>query len=279
MRGNVLTQKFIKGNGPSLGIHSGGPSPCGQRTPCKPTTQTLPQPASGKGRGERGDPRAHTFPLSAAPFGHRETPTTGEARGALLGGALPTRARAQNSASLAETPGPPDRQCCSHHRPRSHAGHGPPTRCSTGKVSPKLTPRPVSPRLAPRHGKVTKDEARKAGGTYLAEAVPERKPRSALLLARGRQESTVSLAEPCPKAAAATPPPPRRLLQLFGGRDCRYGCGYPGSAALAPPRGGVGPPQTVPGARRGGERWARESLRRNLSTAVGSEIKTSLSPL
>lgn len=209
-------------------------------------------------------------------------PRRGRPEGSTWGGPPNTRQGSELSQprrNARPRPGPPDRQCCSHHRPRSHAGHGPPTRCSTGKVSPKLTPRPVSPRLAPRHGKVTKDEARKAGGTYLAEAVPERKPRSALLLARGRQESTVSLAEPCPKAAAATPPPPRRLLQLFGGRDCRYGCGYPGSAALAPPRGGVGPPQTVPGARRGGERWARESLRRNLSTAVGSEIKTSLSPL
>lgn len=182
MRGNVLTQKFIKGNVPSLGIHSGEPSPCGQRTPCKPTSQTLPQPASGNPTVSRCLPR---------PSATGKRPRRGRPKGLYLGrgGGLPTRAKVQNSASLAETPDPGpaplDRPCCSHHRPRSHAGHGLPTRCSTGKVSPKLTPRPVSPRLAPRHGKATKDKARKADGTYLAEAVPERKPRSALLLARG----------------------------------------------------------------------------------------------
>lgn len=178
-------------------------------------------------------------------------------------------------------PGPPNRSGCSHHRPGSHAGHGLPTRCSTGKVPPKLAPPPrvPPPRPASRKGHERQSkEGRGDGPTWLRQCQRERRGR--LCSSRGGpQDSTASLAKPCPKAAAATPPPRRRLLQLLGGGDCRYLCGYPSSAALAPPSGGVGPLQTVPGARSGGERWAWESLRRNLSAAVGSEVKTSLSPL
>lgn len=104
MRGNVLTQKFIKGNGPSLGIHSGGPSPCGQRTPCKPTTQTLPQPASGKGRRReviRGPTLSRCLPRPSA-TGKR--PRRGRPEGLYLGGP------SQHAPGLRTQPASPKRQ-------------------------------------------------------------------------------------------------------------------------------------------------------------------------
>lgn len=193
------------------------------------------------------------------PLATGKRPRRGRPEGLYWGRGLPKRARAQNSASLAETPdpGPAPRngRAAATTGPGRTPGTGCPFAAARARSRPNSHPRPVCPRLAPRHGKATKDKARKAEGTYLAEAVPERKTRSALLLAVGRQDSTASLPKPCPKAAAATPPPRRRLLQLLGGGDYRYRCGYPGSAALAPPRGGVGPPLTVPvpeGTGRGG---------------------------
>lgn len=228
MRGNVLTQKFIKGNGPSLGIHSGGPSPCGQRTPCKPTTQTLPQPASGKGRGERGDPRAHTFPLSAAPFGHRETPTTGEARGALLGGALPTRARAQNSASLAETPdrGPAPRtgNAAATTGPGRTAGTGRPLAAAPARSRPNSHPAPcppASPRVTERSRKTK--QGRLGGPTWLRQCQRESPGPLCSLPGGGRNRLCRS-----PSPALKQRPPP---LPHLGVSSSSLGVGTAGTGA------------------------------------------------
>lgn len=149
-------------------------------------------------------------------------------------------------------------------------GHRLPTRCRTARSRPSPDTSPASPRVTKRPGKAK--QGRRRGLTWLRPRGRQRPspPRSSR---GGRRDRT---------APPAPPLPPRgRLLQFLGGGNRRYygeGC-TPGSAVLAPPRGGVGPPQKVPGARKGGERWAWESQRGNLSAAVCSGVKTNLFPV
>lgn len=119
------------------------------------------------------------------------------------------------------------------------------------------SPRPC---VAPRQGKTTKE----AEGTHLAEATRWRETPGRLPSSRGgRRDSTAPPAHACRKAAPAgaridpTPPPVVRVSSETPRRRCAApaeegGVGNP-FLGLAPPRGGVGPPQLVPGA----GRWER----------------------
>lgn len=101
-------------------------------------------------------------------------------------------------------------------------------------------------------------------GTHLAEATRWRETPGRLPSSRGgRRDSTAPPAHACRKAAPAgaridpTPPPVVRVSSETPRRRCAApaeegGVGNP-FLGLAPPRGGVGPPQLVPGA----GRWER----------------------
>lgn len=126
---SYFSWKIYKGNVPSLGIHFGEPRPCGQRTPSKPTRQTLWQPRKRgwKGRGKMGCAGPLSPPARRAlrPQGTASRPKTEAGpRGSMWRLSLHAPGRRSRPASLKrQTPaGPRPQSGCSHHPPRSHAG-------------------------------------------------------------------------------------------------------------------------------------------------------------